>query len=162
VYPISALQTEYSLWTRDVEVEILATCRKLGIGFVPYSPLGRGFLTGRIKTIEDLEEGDWRRNSPRFQGDNLEHNLDILRQLEETASTKQCTLAQLSLAWLLARGEDIVPIVGTKHSEYLEDNLKALKVQLSKEDLAQINHAAPLGAAKGLRYPEASMNAVNR
>ncbi|MGD9234943.1 MAG: aldo/keto reductase [Desulfobacterales bacterium] len=162
VYPISALQTEYSLWTRDVEVEILATCRELGIGFVPYSPLGRGFLTGRIKTIEDLEEGDWRRNSPRFQGDNLEHNLDILRQLEETASTKQCTLAQLSLAWLLARGEDIVPIVGTKHSEYLEDNLKALKVRLSKEDLVQINHAAPLGAAKGLRYPEASMNAVNR
>jgi aryl-alcohol dehydrogenase-like predicted oxidoreductase len=161
VYPISALQTEYSLWTRDVEVEILATCRELGIGFVPYSPLGRGFLTGRIKTIEDLEEGDWRRNSPRFQGDNLEHNLDILRQLEETASTKQCTLAQLSLAWLLARGEDIVPIVGTKHSEYLEDNLKALKVRLSKEDLVQINHAAPLGAAKGLRYPEASMNAVN-
>lgn len=162
VYPISALQTEYSLWTRDVEVEILATCRELGIGFVPYSPLGRGFLTGRIKTIEDLEEGDWRRNSPRFQGDNLEHNLDILRQLEETASTKQCTLAQLSLAWLLARGEDIVPIFGTKHSEYLEDNLKALKVRLSKEDLVQINHAAPLGAAKGLRYPEASMNAVNR
>ena len=162
VYPISALQTEYSLWTRDVEVEILATCRELGIGFVPYSPLGRGFLTGRIKTIEDLEEGDWRRNSPRFQGDNLEHNLDILRQLEETASTKQCTLAQLSLAWLLARGEDIVPIFGTKHSEYLEDNLKALKVRLSKEDLVQINHAAPLGAVKGLRYPEASMNAVNR
>jgi aryl-alcohol dehydrogenase-like predicted oxidoreductase len=161
VYPISALQTEYSLWTRDVEVEILAACRELGIGFVPYSPLGRGFLTGRIKTIEDLEEGDWRRNSPRFQGDNLEHNLDILRQLEEIASAKQCTLAQLSLAWLLARGEDIVPIVGTKHSEYLEDNLKALKVRLSKEDLVQINHAAPLGAAKGLRYPEASMNAVN-
>lgn len=162
VYPISALQTEYSLWTRDVEVEILATCRELGIGFVPYSPLGRGFLTGRIKTIEDLEEDDWRRNSPRFQGDNLEHNLDIIRKLEEIASAKQCTLAQLSLAWLLARGEGIVPIVGTRHREYLEDNVKALKVRLSKEDLAQIDHAAPLGVAKGLRYPEASMNAVNR
>jgi len=162
VYPISALQTEYSLWTRDVEVEILATCRELGIGFVPYSPLGRGFLTGRIKSVEDLEEGDYRRNSPRFQEDNLEYNLDIIRRLEEIASAKRCSLAQLSLAWLLARGEDIVPIVGTKHSGYLEDNLKALQVQLSKEDLAQIDQAAPLGAAKGLRYPEAAMNAVNR
>ncbi len=162
VYPISALQTEYSLWTRDVEVEILATCRELGIGFVPYSPLGRGFLTGRIKSVEDLEEGDYRRNSPRFQGDNLEHNLDIIRRLEEIASVKQCSLAQLSLAWLLARGEDIVPIVGTRHREYLEDNLKALQVKLSKEDMAQIDQAAPLGAAKGLRYPEAAMKAVNR
>ena len=124
--------------------------------------MGRGFLTGRIKTIEDLEEGDWRRNSPRFQGDNLEHNLGIIRRLEEMASAKQCSLAQLSLAWLLARGEDIVPIVGTKRSEYLEDNLKALQVQLSKEDLLQIDQAVPLGAAKGLRYPEASMKAVNR
>lgn len=162
VYPISALQTEYSLWTRDVEVEILATCRELGIGFVPYSPLGRGFLTGRIKSVEDLEEGDYRRNSPRFQGDNLEHNLDIVRRLKEIASAKQCSLAQISLAWLLFRGEDIVPIVGTRHREYLEDNLKALQVQLSKEDMAQIDQAAPLGAAKGLRYPEAAMKAVNR
>jgi aryl-alcohol dehydrogenase-like predicted oxidoreductase len=162
VYPISVLQTEYSLWTRDVEVEILATCRDLKIGFVPYSPLGRGFLTGRIKSVEDLEEGDYRRNSPRFQKANLKHNLDIIRRLEEIASAKHCSLAQLSLAWLLARGEDIVPIVGTKHSEYLEHNLKALQVQLSKKDLAQIDQAAPLGAAKGLRYPEAAMKAVNR
>jgi aryl-alcohol dehydrogenase-like predicted oxidoreductase len=162
VYPISALQTEYSLWTRDVEVEILETCRELGVGFVPYSPLGRGFLTGRIKTTEDLEEGDWRRNSPRFQEDNLEHNLAIIGRLEEIASAKKCSLAQLSLAWLMGRGEDIVPIVGTKRRKYLEENLKALQVQLSKEDLEQINEAAPLGAAKGLRYPEQSMEAVNR
>jgi aryl-alcohol dehydrogenase-like predicted oxidoreductase len=162
VHPISALQTEYSLWTRDVEVEILATCRELGIGFVPYSPLGRGFLTGRIKTVEDLEEGDWRRNSPRFKEENLKHNLGIIRRLEEVASAKQYTLAQLSLAWLLTRGEDIVPIFGSKRSEYVDDNLKALHVQLSKEDLSQIDQAAPIGAAKGLRYPEASMQAVNR
>lgn len=162
VYPISALQTEYSLWTRDVEVEILATCRELGIGFVPYSPLGRGFLTGRFKSMDDLEEGDWRRNSPRFQGDNLEYNLDIVRKLEEIAAIKSCSLAQLSLAWLLARGEDIVPIVGTKHRRYLEDNLKALQVQLSKAELAQIDEAAPIGVAIGLRYPEESMKAVNR
>jgi aryl-alcohol dehydrogenase-like predicted oxidoreductase len=162
VYPISALQTEYSLWTRDVEGEILDTCRELGIGFVPYSPLGRGFLTGRIKSIEDLEEGDWRRNSPRFQGDNLKHNLAIIRRIEEIAAAKQCSLAQLALSWLLAQGQDIVPITGTKRREYLENNLKALQIQLGKEDLAQIDQAAPLGAAKGLRYPEASMKAVNR
>ena len=162
VYPISALQTEYSLWTRDVEKEILATCRELGIGFVPYSPLGRGFLTGRIQSVEDLEEGDWRRNSPRFQGDNLKHNLSIIRRLEEIASAKECSMAQLALSWLLAQGQDIVPITGTKRREYLEDNLKALQVQLSKDDLAHIDQAAPRGAAKGLRYPEASMKAVNR
>jgi aryl-alcohol dehydrogenase-like predicted oxidoreductase len=162
VYPISALQTEYSLWTRDVEVEILATCRELGVGFVPYSPLGRGFLTGRIKKIEDLEDGDWRRNSPRFQGDNLEHNLNIVLRLEEIATIKQCSLAQLSLAWLLAQGDDIVPIVGTKHRKYLEENLKVMQVQLSKKELAQIDDATPIGAAKGLRYPEESMKAVNR
>jgi aryl-alcohol dehydrogenase-like predicted oxidoreductase len=162
VYPISALQTEYSLWTRDVEVEILETCRELGIGFVPYSPLGRGFLTGRFKTRKDLEEGDWRRSSPRFQEDNLEHNLAIIRRLEEIASDKKCSLAQISLAWLLSRGDDIVPIVGTKHRRYMEENLKALQVQLSNEDLAQIDDASPLGAAKGLRYPETSMKAVNR
>ncbi len=162
VYPISAVQTEYSLWTRDVEGEILTTCRDLGIGFVPYSPLGRGFLTGRIKATEDLEEGDWRRNSPRFQGDNLKHNLAIIRRLEGIAAVKQCSLAQLALSWLLAQGFDIVPITGTKRREYLEDNLKALHVQLSKEDLALINQAAPPDAAQGLRYPEASMKAVNR
>jgi aryl-alcohol dehydrogenase-like predicted oxidoreductase len=162
VYPISALQTEYSLWTRDVEGEILDTCRELGIGFVPYSPLGRGFLTGRIKSIDDLEEGDYRRNSPRFQGENLKYNLAIIRRLEEIAAAKQCSLAQLALSWLLAQGQDIVPITGTKRREYLENNLKALQVQLDKQDLVQIDQAAPLGAAKGLRYPEASMKAVNR
>jgi aryl-alcohol dehydrogenase-like predicted oxidoreductase len=162
VHPISALQTEYSLWTRDVEVEILATCRELGIGFVPYSPLGRGFLTGRIKSTEDLEEGDWRRNSPRFQEENLKHNLAIIRRLEEIAAAKKCSLSQLALSWLLAQGGDIVPITGTKRRKYLEENLKALQVTLSEEDLAQIDQAAPLGAARGLRYPEASMKAVNR
>jgi aryl-alcohol dehydrogenase-like predicted oxidoreductase len=162
VYPISALQTEYSLLTRDVEAEILATCRDLGIGFVPYSPLGRGFLTGRIKSRQDLEENDYRRQAPRFQADNLAHNLNIIRRLEEIASVKQCTLAQLCLAWLLARGQDIVPIAGTKRSAYLEDNLKALRVKLSQKDLAQIDKAAPFGAAKGLRYPEEAMQAVNR
>jgi aryl-alcohol dehydrogenase-like predicted oxidoreductase len=162
VHPISAVQTEYSLWTRDVEKEILSTCRDLGIGFVPYSPLGRGFLTGRIKSTDDLEEGDWRRNSPRFQGDNLKHNLAIIRRLEKIAAAKQCSLAQLALSWLLAQGQDIVPITGTKRRKYLEDNLKALQVQLSQEDLSQIDQAAPLGTAKGLRYPEASMKAVNR
>jgi len=162
VHPISALQTEYSLWTRDVETEILAVCRELGIGFVPYSPLGRGFLTGRIKSLQDLEEGDYRRHSPRFQADNLEHNLTIIRRLEAIASAKACSLAQLCLAWLLARGQEIVPIAGTRHRAYLEDNLKALQVQLSPKDMAQIDEAAPLGAALGLRYPEAAMQAVNR
>ena len=162
VHPISALQTEYSLWTRDVEAEILAVCRELGIGFVPYSPLGRGFLTGRIKSLRDLEEGDYRRHSPRFQGDALQHNMNIIRRLEAIASAKACSLAQLSLAWLMARGEDIVPIAGTKHRAYLEDNLKALQVHLSPEDMAQIDKAAPFGAAKGMRYPEAAMQAVNR
>jgi aryl-alcohol dehydrogenase-like predicted oxidoreductase len=162
VHPISALQTEYSLWTRDVEKEILSTCRDLGIGFVPYSPLGRGFLTGRIKSTDDLEEGDWRRNSPRFQGDNLKHNLAIIGRLEKIAAAKRCSLAQLALSWLLAQGQDIVPITGTKRRKYLEDNLEALQVPLSPEDLAKIDRAAPLGAAKGLRYPEASMKAVNR
>lgn len=162
VHPISALQTEYSLWTRDVEAEILATCRDLGIGFVPYSPLGRGFLSGRIQSVEDLEQGDYRRQSPRFQGENLGHNLSIIRRLEEIASAKGCTLAQLSLAWLLARGEYIVPIVGTKRTAYLEENLKALQVKLSKEDWVQIDRAAPAGAAKGARYSEPAMQAVNR
>lgn len=162
VHPIAALQTEYSLWTRDVEVKILGVCRKLGIGFVPYSPLGRGFLTGRIKSLADLEENDYRRHSPRFQGDNLARNLAIIRRLEEVASAKQCSLAQLALAWLVARGEDIVPIVGTKRSAYLEENLKALQVQLTPDDLTQIDRAAPFGAAIGKRYPEEMMTAVNR
>ena len=162
VHPINALQTEYSLLTRDVEGEILSTCCELGIGFVPYSPLGRGFLTGRIQSIQNLEQGDFRRISPRFQGENLKHNLDIVRRLEEIATAKKCSLAQLSLAWLLAQGKDIIPIVGTRHSDYLADNLKALLVQLSQEDLIHINEAAPPGAARGQRYPEEAMKAVNR
>jgi aryl-alcohol dehydrogenase-like predicted oxidoreductase len=161
VYPISALQTEYSLWTRDVEMEILAACRELGIGFVAYSPLGRGFLTGRIESVEDLEEKDYRRYSPRFQRENLEHNLGIIRRLEEIAAGKNCSLAQLSLAWLIARGDYIVPIAGTKRVDYLEENLKALDVQLNREDLEQIDRAAPPGAARGLRYPEPGMQALN-
>ena len=162
VHPINALQTEYSLLTRDVEGEILSTCCELGIGFVPYSPLGRGFLTGRIQSIQNLEQGDFRRISPRFQGENLKHNLDIVRRLEEIATAKKCSLAQLSLAWLLAQGKDIIPIVGTRHSDYLADNLKALLVQLSQEDLIHINEAAPPGAARGQRYPKEAMKAVNR
>jgi aryl-alcohol dehydrogenase-like predicted oxidoreductase len=162
VHPISALQTEYSLWTRDVEAETLAACRELSVGFVPYSPLGRGFLTGRIQSLEDLEDNDYRRYSPRFQGENLTHNLNIIRRLEEIASGKNCSLAQLSLAWLLARGDYIVPIVGTKRVAYLEENLKALNVQLTREDLALIDRAAPPGAARGMRYPEPGMQAVNR
>jgi aryl-alcohol dehydrogenase-like predicted oxidoreductase len=162
VHPISALQTEYSLVTRDVEADILGTCRELGIGFVPYSPLGRGFLTGRIASLAVLESNDWRRNLPRFAGENLELNLAIVRRLEEIADGKHCSLAQLALAWLLAMGEDIVPIAGTKRSSYLQDNLKALEVTLSKEDLKLIDQAAPLGAAKGQRYPEAAMEALNR
>jgi aryl-alcohol dehydrogenase-like predicted oxidoreductase len=162
VHPINALQTEYSLLTRDVEGEILSTCCELGIGFVPYSPLGRGFVTGRIQSIQNLEQGDFRRISPRFQGENLKHNLDIIRRLEEIATAKKCSLAQLSLAWLLAQGKDIIPIVGTRHSDYLADNLKALLVQLSQEDLIHINEAAPPGAARGQRYPEEAMKAVNR
>jgi aryl-alcohol dehydrogenase-like predicted oxidoreductase len=162
VHPVSVLQTEYSLWTRDVEVEILSTCRQLGMGFVPYSPLGRGFLTGRIKSVDALEEGDYRRSSPRFQKDNLEHNLRIIQRLGEIASAKQCSLAQLSLAWLLTRGDNIVPIVGTRHTEYMEENLKALQLKLSKEDLKLIDQAAPAGAAHGMRYPEQSMQAIDR
>lgn len=161
VHPISVLQTEYSLWTRDVEKEILPTCRELGIGFVPYSPLGRGFLTGRFKTLDDFESADYRRNSPRFEEENLKANLEIIKRLEEIAATKKCSLAQLALAWLLAQGDDIVPIAGTKHSKYLDDNAGALEVKLTAGDLDLINKAAPPGAAKGERYPEQAMRAVN-
>ena len=162
VHPINTLQTEYSLLTRDVEGEILSACRELGIGFVPYSPLGRGFLNGRIQSIQNLEQGDLRRISSRFQGENLEHNLDIIRRPEEIATAKRCSLAQLSLAWLLAQGKDIIPIVGTRHSDYMDDNLKALLVQLSQEDLIHINEAAPPGEARGQCYPEEAMKTVNR
>lgn len=162
VHPIAALQTEYSLWTRDVEAEILPTCRELGIGFVPYSPLGRGFLTARIKQLGDLAADDWRRHGPRFQGENFERNLELVRRIESLAQRKQCTPAQLALAWVLAQGEDIVPIPGTKRRSYLEENLAALAVQLTPADLAELGQAIPPGAAAGTRYPEWSMKAVNR
>jgi aryl-alcohol dehydrogenase-like predicted oxidoreductase len=162
VHPISAIQTEYSIWTRDPEEEILPVCRELGIGFVPYSPLGRGFLTGRFKRFEDLAEDDYRRKSPRFQGENFQRNLDLVGRIEEIAKEKHCTPAQLALAWVLAEGGDIVPIPGTKQRKYLEENVGALNVQLTEEDLERIDEVAPHGAAAGLRYPEAMMSSVNR
>ncbi|WP_405082352.1 aldo/keto reductase [Paenibacillus chitinolyticus] len=161
VHPVTALQTEYSLWSRDVEDEILPVVRELGIGFVPYSPLGRGFLTGQIRTFEDLAEDDYRRNSPRFQGDNFQRNLDLVKRIEEIAREKGCRPSQLALAWLLAQGEDIVPIPGTKRAVYLEENVQALAVGLNAEEAARIDEAAPKGAASGARYPEASMKSVN-
>src|SRR3954462_11733265 len=160
-YPISALQTEYSLWTRDPEDEILPLCRQLEIGFVAYSPLGRGFLTGRFRTFEDLPGDDYRRNSPRFQGDNFQKNLDLVERFEEIARAKRCTPAQLALAWLLARGDDIVPIPGTKHRRYLEENTGALDVQLTRADLQEIEEVAPKGVAAGDRYHEAGMRTIN-
>ncbi|HEV8454062.1 MAG TPA: aldo/keto reductase [Gemmatimonadales bacterium] len=160
-HPISALQTEYSLWTRDPEDEVLPLCRELGIGFVAYSPLGRGFLTGRFRTFEDLPEDDYRRNSPRFQGENFQKNLDLVERAEEIAGRKQCTPAQLALAWLLAQGEDIVPIPGTKQRRYLEENVGALDVELTGADLEEILEVAPKGAAVGDRYNEAAMRTIN-
>ena len=162
VHPIAALQTEYSLWTRDVEAEILPTCRELGIGFVPYSPLGRGFLSGKIKTAGDLAQGDWRANAPRFQGENLRRNLEIVRRVEVLAKRKHCTPAQLALAWLLAQGEDIVPIPGTKRRVYLEENIQSVAVELSASELREINEQLPAGLPVGDRYPADSMKAVNR
>ena len=162
VHPIAALQTEYSLWSRDPEEAILPTCRELGIGFVPYSPLGRGFLTGRFRRFEDLPEGDRRREMPRFQGENFQRNLDLVARVRELAEEKGCTPAQLALAWLLAQGEDIVPIPGTKRREYLEENLGALAVHLTPADLARIDAAAPLGTAAGERYPAPAMAGLNR
>ena len=160
-HPISALQTEYSLWTRDPEDEVLPLCRELGIGFVPYSPLGRGFLTGRFRTFEDLPEDDYRRNSPRFQGDNFQRNLDLVQKVEEIARRKQCTPAQLALAWLLAQGKDLVPIPGTKQRRYLEENIGALDVDLSASDLQEIEEVAPKGVAAGERYHEAGMRTID-
>jgi len=160
-YPISALQTEYSLWTRDPEDEVLPLCRELGIGFVAYSPLGRGFLTGRFRAFEDLPEGDYRRNSPRFQGDNFQKNLDLVERVEEIAKRKQSSPAQLALGWLLAQGEDIVPIPGTKQRRYLEENIRSLDVELSPADLEQIEEVAPRGVAAGDRYHEAGMKTIN-
>ncbi|MGO8930367.1 MAG: aldo/keto reductase [Limisphaerales bacterium] len=162
VHPIAALQTEYSLWTRDVESEILPACRELGIGFVAYSPLGRGFLTGRIRKIEDLSDADWRRNSPRFQAANLKHNLELVHCIERTAKAKRCTPAQLALAWVLAQGEDIVPIPGTKRRLYLEENLGALSVHLTPGNLRSLTQSVRPGAVAGERYPAQAMQAVNR
>jgi len=161
VHPITALQTEYSLWSRDVEDEILPVCRELGIGFVPYSPLGRGFLTGQIRKYEDLAEDDFRRNSPRFQGENFKRNLDLVEKIKEIAAEKNCEPSQLALAWLLAQGEDIVPIPGTKRRRYLEENVGALDVKLTKVDLARIDEVAPKGASSGPRYPEEAMKQLS-
>jgi len=160
-HPITALQTEYSLWSRDPEDEILPTCRELGIGFVPYSPIGRGFLSGRFKAFDDLPPDDWRRHNPRFQGANFTKNLDLVARVEQLAKQKGCTPSQLALAWLLAQGEDIVPIPGTKRRPYLEENLGAVRVQLGAKDLRRIEEVAPKGAAAGARYPEGGMRAVN-
>jgi aryl-alcohol dehydrogenase-like predicted oxidoreductase len=162
VHPITALQTEYSLWSRDPEDEILPTVRALGIGFVPYSPLGRGFLTGEIKSPDDLASDDFRRNNPRFQGAAFQKNLDLVAEIRRLAGAKGCTPAQLALAWVLAQGDDIVPIPGTKRRKYLEENLGALDVELNGDDLARIDRALPKGAATGARYAEPQMAAVNR
>ena len=162
VHPIAALQTEYSLWSREVEDEILPTVRELGIGFVPYSPLGRGFLTGRIRSVDDLEADDYRRFSPRFQGENFAKNLKLVDEINAMAREKGCTASQLALAWVLAQGDDIVPIPGTKHVKYLEENIAALQVNLTAADLARIDRVLPPGAAAGTRYPEQGMRTVNR
>jgi aryl-alcohol dehydrogenase-like predicted oxidoreductase len=161
VHPISALQTEYSLWTRDPEDEILPTTRELEIAFVAYSPLGRGFLTGQIRKFEDLEPGDYRRNSPRFQGENFQKNIDLVARVEMIAREKNCTPGQLALAWLLALGKDIIPIPGTKRRKYLEENAGALSVKFTADDLRRINEVAPKGAASGQRYPQTMMALVN-
>jgi len=161
VHPISALQTEYSLWERGVETEVLPTCRELGIGFVAYSPLGRGFLTGQFKRFEDLPADDYRRSSPRFQGENFQKNLDLVHRVDEIAREKGCQPSQLALAWVLAQGNDIVPIPGTKRRKYLEENVGALNVKLSQEDLRRIDEVFPPEAAAGARYPEHMMALVN-
>jgi aryl-alcohol dehydrogenase-like predicted oxidoreductase len=162
VHPIAALQTEYSLWSRDPESEILATCRELHVGFVAYSPLGRGFLTGRFQRLEDLPEDDWRRYHPRFQGDNLQRNLHLAETVKHMAAEKGCTAGQLALAWVLTRGEDIVPIPGTKHIRYLEENLGAVDVRFTADELQPLDEAFPMGAAAGDRYQPQGMQTVNR
>jgi len=160
VHPISALQTEYSLWTRDPEDEILPTVRELGIGFVPYSPLGRGFLTGRFRTPADIPEGDWRRMNPRFQGENFEKNLALVNRVIGIAQARGITPAQLALAWVLGRGQDLVPIPGTRRRSTLEENVAAASMILTPQETARLDEAAPRGAAAGTRYPEAGMKAV--
>jgi aryl-alcohol dehydrogenase-like predicted oxidoreductase len=160
VHPITAVQTEYSLWTRDPEAEVLPTVRELEIGFVAYSPLGRGFLTGRLRSLSDLEENDFRRTIPRFQGDNFARNLELVERVRELAERKSVTPGQLALAWVLAQGEDVVPIPGTKHVAHLEENAAASRIELSKDELAWIDQVAPRGVAAGERY--ADMSSVNR
>jgi len=162
VHPIAALQTEYSLWTRDPEEEVLPTCRENGIAFVAYSPLGRGVLTGAIRGLDDLAEGDYRRNAPRFSGENLSRNLSLVDRLVEMAAGKKCRPAQLALAWLLAKGRDIFPIPGTKHINRLEENVAALQVPLTAAEIARLDASFPAGAAAGTRYPEQAMKAVHR
>ena len=161
-HPVSALQSEYSLWSRDIEDEVIPAIRELGIGLVAYSPLGRGFLTGRFTSPDDFEADDFRRNSPRFQGENFAKNLELVRHVEALAKRKGCTASQLALAWVLARGEDIVPIPGTKRRKYLEENLAAAEVELTAEDLERIEEIAPVGAAAGTRYPETAMKSIGR
>ena len=161
VHSIAALQTEYSLWSREPEDEILLTCRELGIGFVPYSPLGRGFLTGQIQKFDDLAPDDYRRHTPRFQGENFQKNLDLVIRINDLAKQKRCTPGQMALAWVLAQGDYVVPIPGTKRVNYLEENLGALDLNLTSDERAQLDEIAPKGAAAGNRYPEAMMGTVN-
>ena len=162
VHPIAALQTEYSLWSRDPEDEILPTCRELGIGFVPYSPLGRGFLTGQFRSLDDLDADDYRRHSPRFQGENFARNLELVDRIKAIALEKGATASQLALAWVLAQGSDLVPIPGTKRRAYLEENVGAVDLKLSPDDLARIDEVAPKGVASGDRYPANMMSTINR
>jgi aryl-alcohol dehydrogenase-like predicted oxidoreductase len=161
-HPITALQTEYSLWTRDPEIEILPLCRDLDIGFVAYSPLGRGFLTGQIKKFDDLAENDYRRTTPRFQGENFQKNLELVNRISEMAKEKKCKSGQLALAWVLAQGEYIIPIFGTKRRTYLEENIAAIEIKLTTEDIKSIKNSFPKDAASGARYPEAMIKLIGR
>jgi aryl-alcohol dehydrogenase-like predicted oxidoreductase len=161
VHPIAALQTEYSLWSRDPEDDILSTCRELGVTFIAYSPLGRGFLTGRFKSPDDFAPDDWRRNNPRFQGDNFAKNLELVARIEQMAREKGCTPAQLALAWLLAQGQDLVPIPGSRQRARVEENAAAAEITLTRADLDALNAIAPRGVAAGSRYPEAAMRLLN-
>jgi len=160
-FPITAVQSEYSLWTRDPEVDVLNTCKELGVAFVAYSPLGRGFLTGQIKKFEDFEPTDYRRHSPRFQGENFEKNLQLVHKIEEIAAKKNCTASQLALAWVIAQGDHIFPIPGTKRIKYLEENVAALKIELTKEEMQVLDNIFPKDAASGSRYPPQMMGSIN-
>lgn len=162
VHPITALQTEYSLWTRDPEKEIFDVCKELGISFVAYSPIGRGFLSGRFKSTDEIPEDDFRRNHPRFQTGNIEHNYELVKKLSEIAKEKNCTTAQIALAWVTSQRDFIVPIPGTKKVKYLEENAGSVEVKLSEDDIKRLNEAAPIGFTKGTRYPERAMSSVNR